>query len=348
MSKRISNKPFEFQGEVVKPGERQIIDIPLAPLVTRDDLAMSVNVVVGKRAGPVLMVSAAIHGDEINGVEIIRRLLRDPAMHDLRGTMLAIPVVNVHGFLHQTRYLPDGRDLNRSFPGSSKGSLAARVAYKFNEQILNRCDFAIDLHSGSRHRSNLPQLRIDLENEQSREMGKAFGTPVMLHSRLRDGSLREEAANRSVPFLLFEGGESLRFDEFSIRVGVRGIINVMRYLGMLRRSSRKRKPQEPLMTHRSTWVRAPSSGVLRSLAKLGSKVGEGDLLGIIGDPMGNEETAVYCADDGIIIGKQNLPLVSEGDAIFHIASYRDLADEAEQAIVDLQEEVGLIVETDIF
>ncbi|MDH5738650.1 MAG: succinylglutamate desuccinylase/aspartoacylase family protein, partial [Gammaproteobacteria bacterium] len=249
-------RAFEILGQQVLAGERQTIEIPLAPLVNRDNLAMSVNILNGKKPGPVLMISAAIHGDEINGVEIIRRLLRHPSMSNLRGVLMAIPVVNVHGFLNQTRYLPDGRDLNRSFPGSEKGSLSARVANKFTELLLSRCDYAIDIHTGARHRTNLPQLRVDLGNEKSRELAHAFGTPVVLHSRLRDGSLREEAANRDIPFLLFEGGESLRFDEFSIRVGVRGIINIMRHLGMLRASSKKKTINEPLMTHRTVWIRA--------------------------------------------------------------------------------------------
>lgn len=292
------------------------------------------------------MIGAAIHGDEINGVEIIRRLLRHPSLGQLRGNLLAIPVVNVHGFLHQTRYLPDGRDLNRSFPGSSKGSLASRVADKFVDQLLSRCDYAIDLHTGARHRTNLPQIRVDLSNEASKELGMAFGVPVLMHSRLRDGSLREEAAQRGIPFLLYEGGESLRFDEFSIRVGVRGVMNVMRHLGMLRPTRRKHPPPEPFMSRRSTWVRANTSGVMRSLVNVGSRVGEGDLLGIIGDPMGDQETAVYSPEDGIIIGKLNLPLVSEGDAIFHVACYENQTEDAEQAINELQLEVGTQVEQD--
>ncbi len=307
---------------------------------------MSVNVLVGRMAGPTLLIGAAIHGDEINGVEIIRRLLRHPSLSQLRGNLLAIPVVNVHGFLHQTRYLPDGRDLNRSFPGSSKGSLASRVADKFVDQLLSRCDFALDLHTGARHRTNLPQIRVDLSNEASKELGMAFGVPVLMHSRLRDGSLREEAAERGIPFLLYEGGESLRFDEFSIRVGVRGVMNVMRHLGMLRPTRRKHPPPTPFIARRSTWVRPNMSGVLRSLVSLGSRVSEGDLLGIVGDPMGDQEAPVYCPEDGIVIGKLNLPLVNEGDAIFHIACYKDRTEDAEQAINELQEEVGSQVDQD--
>lgn len=301
---------------------------------------MTVNVLVGRQPGPTLLVSAAIHGDEINGVEIIRRLLRHPALSRLRGVLLAIPVVNVHGFLHQTRYLPDGRDLNRSFPGSSTGSLASRVADKFVSRILSRCDYALDLHTGARHRTNLPQIRVDLSNPASNELAMAFGVPVVMHSRLRDGSLREEAASRGIPFLLYEGGESLRFDEFSIRVGVRGVMNIMRHLGMLPKSRRKSAGKDPLISRHSVWARANTSGVLRSLATVGSKVSEGDLMGIIGDPMGNEEIGVYSPDDGIIIGKSNLPLVSEGDAVFHIACYENRgSSDAEQAINELQQEL---------
>lgn len=340
VAKRKRNQAFEFGGETIKPGERHTVEIPLAPLITNDNLGMPVNVLTGTQTGPTLMVSAAVHGDEINGVEIIRRLLRHPALRQLSGNLIAIPVVNVHGFLHHTRYLPDGRDLNRSFPGSKTGSLASRVANKFVEQILARSDYAIDLHTGARHRANLPQIRVDLDNPESESLGKAFGVPVLLHSRLRDGSLREDAANRGIPFLLYEGGESLRFDEFSIRVGVHGIMNVMRHLGMLRRSRRKKPIPEPLLARRSTWVRANTSGVTRSLVNLGNKVAEGDLLCIIGDPMGNEETGVYASEGGIVIGKLNLPLVSEGDALFHIACYKDRTDDAEQAINELQQEVG--------
>ncbi len=346
MKPQRNRTPFEFAGEKIQPGERRTIAIPLAPLVTHDNLAMSVTVVAGKRAGPTLLVSAAIHGDEINGVEIIRRLLRHPAIQQLRGTLLAIPVVNVHGFLHQTRYLPDGRDLNRSFPGSSTGSLASRVADKFVDQVLHRCNYALDLHTGARHRTNLPQIRVDLTNPESEALGMAFGVPVLLHSRLRDGSLREEAAQHGIPFLLYEGGESLRFDEFSIRVGVRGILNVMRYLDMLRPTRRRKPVPKPFISRRSTWVRANTSGVMRSLANIGSRVNEGELLGIIGDPMGNLETGLYAPEDGIIIGKLNLPLVNEGDALFHIACYKDQTEHAEQAITDLQLEVGSQVEMD--
>lgn len=298
---------------------------------------MSAIVVVGKRAGPTMMITAAIHGDEINGVEIIRRVLRTHQMRDLRGTLIAIPVVNVHGFLAQTRYLPDGRDLNRIFPGSASGSLGARVANRFVEVVLSRVDYGLDLHTGARHRTNLPQLRVDLNYSRAKEIAESFGVPVLLHASPMEGSLREAAFHKQIPVLTYEAGEALRFDEFSIRVGVRGVLNMLRHLGMLRAVKRPRRAPEPLMTFRSTWVRAATSGVFRSLTALGKKVSKGEPIGIIADPMGTIETAVYATDDGIVIGKSNLPLVSEGDAIFHLARYRERSDEALAAIRELRE-----------
>lgn len=332
-----ASQAFEFMDTMVKPGERQTIDIPLAPLVTNSELGMPLTVVVGKRAGPTLVVIAALHGDEISGVEIIRRILRHKAIKSMAGTLIAVPVVNVHGFLNQTRYLPDGRDLNRSFPGSSSGSLASRVANSLIEKVISRADCVIDLHTATRHRINLPQLRVDPGKEDIHELAMSFGVPVVIESRVKDGSLREAAHNMDIPYLLYEGGESLRFDEFSIRVGVHGVLNIMRHMKLLRGSRRRTSLPSPMITRRTIWTRATTSGVLRNLAKLGQAVSEGQVLAIIGDPMGNQETAVYSPDDGIIIGKLNLPLVNEGDATFHVACYRDRNEDAEQAISDLQE-----------
>lgn len=178
-------------GETVAAGERREVALRVAPTYTHDDLSMTVQVIRGKRPGPVLFISAAVHGDEINGVEIIRRTLQHKALQRLNGTLLAIPIVNVHGFLNQSRYLPDGRDLNRCFPGSATGSLAGRVAHTFVEQIVRQCTHGIDLHTGARHRSNFPQIRADLDHRGTQEMTEAFGVPLALNSKLRDGSLRE-------------------------------------------------------------------------------------------------------------------------------------------------------------
>ncbi|MDH3452714.1 MAG: succinylglutamate desuccinylase/aspartoacylase family protein, partial [Gammaproteobacteria bacterium] len=197
----------------VKRGDRMTLEIPLPQLYTHTPMTMPAHVVRGKRDGPRLFVSAAVHGDELNGVEIIRRLLNLRTLRRLRGTLIAIPMVNVYGVIHHSRYLPDRRDLNRSFPGSERGSLASRVADLFMTEIVANCTHGIDLHTGAVHRANLPQIRGNLEDPETERLAKLFGVPVLINSRVRDGSLRQSAADCGVPMLLYEAGEALRFDE---------------------------------------------------------------------------------------------------------------------------------------
>ena len=325
-------------GVSVAPGERREVDVHVAPTYTHDDLSMSVLVVRGKRPGPTLFISAAVHGDEINGVEIIRRLLQHKSLGQLNGTLLAIPIVNVHGFLNQSRYLPDGRDLNRCFPGSAKGSLAGRVANTFVEEILSNCSHGIDLHTGARHRSNFPQIRADLDQPGARDMTEAFGVPLALDSKLRDGSLRECAGDMGIPVILYEAGEALRFDEVYIRAGVTGIINVMRKIGMLRASRRKSSQQDLVISDRTYWVRAPESGVLRTLVPLGARVTRGQVIALVADPLGSAETEVEAPYAGVVIGRTNLPLVYSGDALFHIARYGKYNSRVEQQVEEFSEE----------
>jgi predicted deacylase len=313
--------PITIGGVAVAAGEQRVIDVPVASMYTHDNLSMAVHVIRGKRHGPSLFISAAIHGDEINGVEIIRRLLLHKTLQNLRGTLLAIPIVNVYGFLNHTRYLPDGRDLNRSFPGSAKGSLTGRVAHTFVREIVSQCTHGIDLHTGARHRSNFPQIRADLDDPEALAMTEAFGVPLALDAKIRDGSLRECAGDANIPVILYEAGEALRFEEVYIRAGVKGIINVMRSIGMLPRS-RSKKTAAPLITSdQTTWVRAPDSGILRTYVALGARVTKGQIIAMVGDPLGTTETAVKAPFNGVVIGRTNLPLVYEGDATFHIAQY---------------------------
>ena len=211
---------FIIAGTEVSPGTRRTLELPVASLYSHAPMTLPVQVVCGRHDGPRLFVSAALHGDEINGVEIIRRLLRLPSLKKLRGTLLAIPIVNVYGFVNRSRYLPDRRDLNRSFPGSVRGSMAARLADLFLKEIVDRCNYGIDLHTGAIHRENLPQIRANLDDEETARIARAFHVPLLLNSDLRDGSLREIAAERGIPMLLYEAGEALRFDERAIRAGV--------------------------------------------------------------------------------------------------------------------------------
>jgi hypothetical protein len=224
---------LKIAGKKIAEGQRRSLNIPVARLYTHTEMTMPVHVLRGKKDGPCLFVCAAIHGDEIIGVEIIRRLLKLKILQRLRGTLIAVPVVNVYGFINHTRYLPDRRDLNRFFPGSTKGSLTSRLANIFMEEIVANSTHGIDLHAGSHHRINLPHIRACLDNPETEKLAAAFGSPVILNSNLRDGSLRQAGVEAGIPMLLYEAGEALRFDEFGIRVGVKGVLAVMRSLGML-------------------------------------------------------------------------------------------------------------------
>jgi predicted deacylase len=319
-----SNKPLTIGEHTIHPGERLNVSLPVADLYTATSLEMPVQVIAGRKAGPVLFISAAIHGDELNGVEIIRRLLKRKILRSIRGTLVAVPIVNVHGFLDQSRYLPDRRDLNRSFPGTPKGSIAARLANLFTEQIVAKADYGIDLHTGAINRTNLPQIRANLDDARTMAIAKAFGVPVIINSNIRDGSLRACAAERRLPMLIYEAGEALRFDEGAIRGGIRGILNVMRQIGML---SAARRPKEitPVIAKSTLWVRAPESGIVGGNVSLGSSVVKGQKLAVISDPLGDAEHTVSAPFDGIVIGRSNLPLAHEGDALVHLASFTDVA-----------------------
>jgi len=317
-------KPIVINGVEVAPGCRETIDLPIAKLYTHTMLAMPLHVVNGKREGPRLFVSGAIHGDELNGVEIIRRLLKLPILKRLRGTLIAIPIVNVHGFLDRSRYLPDRRDLNRSFPGHERGSLASRVANLFMEEIVAQCTHGIDLHTGGLYRSNLPQVRANLDDKETARLAAAFGTPVLINANIRDGSLRQAAVEQGIPMLLYEAGEALRFDEVSIRAGVNGIINVMRALDMLPAVRKKRVEFKPVIARSSNWVRSSESGILRAMVALGTQVEKDTLLGVVADPFGEREVEIRSPYKGIIVGRSNLPLVHEGEALFHLARFQKL------------------------
>lgn len=317
------NNSIEIGGVRVSPGERVNVNLPVADLYTSTSLHMPVQVICGRAAGPVLFVSAAIHGDELNGVEIVRRLLKRKALQSIRGTLLAIPIVNVHGFLDQSRYLPDRRDLNRSFPGSAKGSIAARLANIFVREILTKANFGIDLHTGAINRSNLPQIRGNVSDPETLEIAKIFGAPVVINSNIRDGSLRECAADREIPILIYEAGEALRFDEVSIRAGIRGIMNVMRHIGMLPKS-RKARHADPVLAESTSWVRASTSGIVSAKVELGNRVARDQRLATISDPLGDEQEHIYSPFDGIVIGRSNLPLAHEGDALIHVADFRSV------------------------
>lgn len=314
---------FQVNGCRIKSGQRMTVNIPVARLHTHTEMTMPVLVVRGKKEGPVLFVCAAIHGDEILGVEIIRRLINYKRLDRMRGILIAVPVVNIFGFIDHSRYLPDRRDLNRFFPGSETGSLASRLAGIFMKEVVEKCTHGIDLHSGSLHRDNFPQIRARLDDPQTRALAEAFGAPVIIDANIRDGSLRQAVVEKGTPMLLYEAGEALRFDEAAIRMGIKGILSVMRGIGMLPTTEAPRSNRKALIARSTTWIRASKSGILRTGAELGTMVSEHDCLGIISDPFGEHEEKVRASVGGMVIGSSKLPLVHEGDAVFHIARFGD-------------------------
>ncbi|MFC6673787.1 succinylglutamate desuccinylase/aspartoacylase family protein [Marinobacterium aestuariivivens] len=325
-------------GQEIAAGSRVMLELPLPHLYTHTPMTMPVQVVRGRKDGPSLFVSAAIHGDELNGIEIIRRLLKYGGLRRLKGTLITIPIVNVYGVIHHSRYLPDRRDLNRAFPGSERGSMTGRLADIFMREIVGNATHGIDLHTGAINRVNLPQIRANLDDRETARLAHAFGVPVVMNANLRDGSLRQAADELGIPMLLYEAGEALRFDELSIRAGLKGIINVMRELGMLPSSRRRGTPRpEPFFARSSTWVRAPSSGIFRTLCALGNWVKKGEVMGMISDPLGDSDVEVRAGCSGILVGRTNIPLVHEGEALFHIARYEDEQGMAER-VESFQEE----------
>lgn len=336
-------------GTPIPPGTRQTVDVPVARLYTHTEMTMPVHVIRGKKSGPRLFVSAALHGDELNGVEVVRRLLAMKRLSQLRGTLLLVPVVNVYGFVSRTRYLPDRRDLNRFFPGSPNGSLAARLARLFMHEVVASSTHGIDLHTGAIHRTNLPQIRASMAHEETARLAKAFGAPVIIDANLRDGSLRQAVLERGVPMLLYEGGEALRIDEGAVRAGLRGVLAVMRALGMLpdRNARTSEAPRvHPVVAASSTWVRAAGSGMLTARRPLGAQVKEGEVLGTISSPLGENKTDVRAKASGVIIGRTMLPLVYEGEALFHVAHLNRPAQAAQTlqqyaALADEDPDLGL-------
>ncbi len=321
---------FVLGGTVVPAGSAASIELPISRLSTHTEMNLPVRVLHGAKPGPVLFVSAAIHGDEIIGVEIIRRLLGKVHARSLAGTLICVPVVNVFGFIQHHRYLPDRRDLNRCFPGNSSGSLAAQLANVFTTEIIKRSDFGIDLHSAALHRTNLPQIRISDESEKARELAAAFGAPAIITAPLRPNSLRETALASNVDVLLYEAGEALRFDELAIRIGVKGVMRVMAHLGMGVSRKGLSIGAEPLQARRSSWIRAPEGGIFRAQKGSGDRVQQDDVLGVVSDPFGDKDFPVRSHIDGVIIGQANLPIVNQGDALMHVAEVRTFDTAAER------------------
>jgi hypothetical protein len=309
-------RSFSLCGIPIYPGETREIELQVGELYTSSPIAIPVRVVRGWSDGPRLFVTAAVHGDEINGTEVIRELVYDVNLSTLRGILVCVPVVNLHGFLNRTRYLPDRRDLNRSFPGNSRGSPASRLADQIFTEIVRRCQFGIDLHTASAHKINLPHVRADLRHPLSRRLALAFGSEIVVNAPASPRSLRGAAHARSVPVLTYEGGEPLRFQRDAVERGLDGILNVMSALGMIDR--KRGRPPFQIVARRRAWVRAAQGGILDLRVRPGDLVHKGEEIGVKTNPFGRERATLVAPFTGLVLGATTLPTVSPGDAVVHI------------------------------
>ncbi|SHI70914.1 hypothetical protein SAMN02745181_0701 [Rubritalea squalenifaciens DSM 18772] len=326
---RYRHGAITIAGTTINPGEQATVAIPYGTYSSYETVHLKAHVRVSKKPGPTLLVTAGIHGDEVNGTEIVRRLMKEKFIKRMSGTLITIPVINAPAYSNRSRYMPDRRDLNRLFPGAPSGSLGARLAHTLCEYILPHVDLVIDLHTGTVNRANLPQLRVSPGDKEANRLAKIFSPPVLLIASIREGSFRHACSKRGIPVLLYESGEALRLDTPSIRFALRGIRSVMRELGMISKSSTKRFKLQPVVCKKSLWERAPMGGIFTPLVQLGRAVNQGDTLGFMADPFGDTEIPIIASYDGILIGRTNEGVADEGDALVHIgfASQQETAED---------------------
>lgn len=326
----MKNTQLQFCNETVHPGERLSLALPLPEFFSSAPLYMPINIVHGKQAGPCLLVTAAMHGNELNGTEIINRLLNSSALKRLQGTLIAVPVMNIYGLMNRSRYLPGGIELDRSFPGMKNGTYASRIAHIFTKEVFSKADACIDLQTGSLNYSNLPQVYVTADDAKSKALAHDFGAPVISTMPREKGMLRTYAFKQEKPFLLYEAGEAMRFDEYAIKVGLKGILKAMRKLGMLPETTakipntKKNNPKKttPFFAEKNIWSRAPKSGISYTSHQLGQLVKKGERLCVIRDPFGaTDDIYVNSPEEAVIVGKNNLPLVHEGEGLFQLAIF---------------------------
>ncbi|MCP4442877.1 MAG: succinylglutamate desuccinylase/aspartoacylase family protein [Aureispira sp.] len=312
---------MKILGTTVAPGECKTIQLSIARLHTGTPIDIPIVVARAKKEGPCLLLTAGIHGDEINGVEIVRQVITKELHIPEKGTVICVPVINVFGYLNQERDFPDGRDLNRMFPGFKRGSLASRFAYHIINEVVPHIDYCIDFHTGGASRFNYSQIRLDAQDTKALDLAKIFGSKFIINAKQREKSFRHTLRKLGKSVLLFEGGKSLHLDRIVTKVGIQGVQRVMHHLDMRDYSKEITKfynLPEGVMITKSSWVRAKHSGMFRSHKKIGSLVAKGDKIGTISDPYGSFETAVKSTYDGYIICANHAPIVHQGDALFHI------------------------------
>jgi len=308
-------KEMVINGVRIRPGQSINIEIAIARLPTHTLIDLPVFIDRAKEDGPTVLISGGVHGDEVNGIVAVKRMLEEELFKPLKGTLIYIPLVNVYGFLSNSRTFPDGRDLNRSFPGNNKGSLASQIAHIVTTQIIPNIDYGIDIHTGGRMLANYPQVRVDFKDKVGLELAKVFGTKFVINSNHIDKSFRKEAFKHKKHILVFEGGESMRLDEFAVSEVIQGTKRVLAHLGMIKEEITF---EEPKVMKESSWTRAKISGIFTPIAIPGEAVKKGQVLAKISDPYGQVKVSVKSGSNGYIVGLNNSPVVNAGDALFHI------------------------------
>ncbi|HXC05873.1 MAG TPA: succinylglutamate desuccinylase/aspartoacylase family protein [Bacteroidia bacterium] len=309
-------KPIVINRQIIQPGENKEVNMNMYRLPTRTIMEIPVHVFRSVHEGPVVLLSAGMHGDEINGIEIIRQLLRSGHLSNLKkGSILAMPIINIISFLNHSRDLPDGKDLNRCFPGTQSGSLGSRIAYDMMNEIVPLIDLGVDFHTGGARINNYPQIRCVFRDNRNLELAKMFGSPFILNADYREKSFRHEASRKGKPVLVYEAGESMRFNEKAITEGVNGCLRLMKNLGMI---DLELEPAPSRILNDTTWVRADISGMFRTTKKYGSFIKKNEVIGSISDPYGEIETTLKAPETGYIIGINNKPVINEGDALIHV------------------------------
>lgn len=320
MTEPFDNAPITVGDVTVQPGRKTKIELPFAQAVTGANESLPIVVINGRSSGPVVWLSAAIHGDELNGIQIVRKVLGTLDARSVRGALIAVPIVNPMGFMTGSRYLPDRRDLNRSFPGSKRGSTASRLAHMFMTQIVDHCSVGIDLHTATNYRMNIPQIRADLDDPATLKLARAFGAPFTIHARLRDGSLRQAATEAGKTALLYEAGQAHRFDDDAIETGVNGVLRALRSVRML--DTRLPRAARTRLVRRTRWMRARRGGIAEIEVELGELVEEGQVVASVSDAFSTRPTQIKATETGWVIAKTVRPLVNSGDPLVHIAARR--------------------------
>lgn len=318
MSSQNKNKRIVILGQEIIPGKHYELNLSVAKLHSSTPVQIPIHVVRAKEDGPTIVLMAGMHGDEINGIEIIRRIIRKKLNHPMKGTVICIPIFNIFGFLNLKRELPDGRDLNRSFPGTPNGSLASQFAYQFMKEIAPIVDIIIDFHTGAALRNNYPQVRCDFDDKESVEIAKVFNAPIILDSNLIPKTIREAIQKLGKKYLLFEGGKANSIEENIVEEGINGAKRVLGYFGMRTFKIDISLDREPRFIVDSKWIRATHSGLFLPQITNGSSVKKGDTLGIVMDPFGKIERKIKASKAAVVICVNEAPIVYKGDAILHI------------------------------